>query len=151
TVSSNSFDGTDTTACFRLFGTEFGEIPSDHVSISSNMFTRCNTFGVRLGPDVHHITISNNALANGFDGVDTRLAGDVPTTPWDVTGKEIHINLNNITGNAEFGVKNTVNGVLDATCNSWGSASGPGPVGPGTGDRVTPGVAYSPWLVAPAP
>ena len=42
-------------------------------------------------------------------------------------------------------------GVLDATCNWWGDASGPGPVGSGSGARVTPNVDYAPWLTAPAP
>jgi uncharacterized repeat protein (TIGR01451 family) len=35
---------------------------------------------------------------------------------------------------------------VDATCNWWGSASGPGPVGPGTGSPVTTGVDFAPWL-----
>jgi hypothetical protein len=40
--------------------------------------------------------------------------------------------------------------VVDGTCNWWGSADGPGPVGPGTGARVTPNVDYEPWLIAPS-
>ena len=151
TVSGNSFDGSNATACFRLFGSEFGEIPSDHVLVTTNTFQGCDVYGVQLGPDVDHITVTNNALANGFDGVRTRLAGDVPALQWDVTGHEIHINLNNITGNTEFGVNNQVQGTLDAECNWWGSASGPGPVGTGTGDRVSTNVDFTPWLIAPAP
>lgn len=38
---------------------------------------------------------------------------------------------------------------LDGQCNWWGSADGPGPVGPGSGARVSPDVAYSPWAIAP--
>ena len=38
---------------------------------------------------------------------------------------------------------------LDGQCNWWGSPDGPGPVGPGSGARVSPDVAYSPWAVAP--
>src|SRR5206468_78626 len=41
--------------------------------------------------------------------------------------------------------------IVDGTCNWWDSADGPGPVGPGTGARVTPNVDYTPWLIAPAP
>jgi hypothetical protein len=38
---------------------------------------------------------------------------------------------------------------LDGQCNWWGSPDGPGPVGPGSGARVSAGVAYSPWAIAP--
>ncbi|MFZ1221527.1 MAG: hypothetical protein WAO00_19735 [Chthoniobacterales bacterium] len=38
---------------------------------------------------------------------------------------------------------------LDGQCNWWGSPDGPGPVGPGSGARVSPDVAYSPWAIAP--
>src|SRR5439155_4256961 len=40
---------------------------------------------------------------------------------------------------------------VSGTCNWWGDSNGPGPVGPGMGARVTPNVAYTPWLIAPAP
>jgi hypothetical protein len=40
--------------------------------------------------------------------------------------------------------------LVDGENNWWGSASGPGPVGPGTGAKVSPGVDYNPWLIAPA-
>jgi nitrous oxidase accessory protein NosD len=40
--------------------------------------------------------------------------------------------------------------LVDGENNWWGSASGPGPVGPGTGAKVSPGVDYTPWLIAPA-
>lgn len=38
---------------------------------------------------------------------------------------------------------------LTGVCNWWGSPDGPGPVGPGSGARVSPNVAYSPWAIAP--
>ena len=40
---------------------------------------------------------------------------------------------------------------VGATCNWWGSADGPGPVGPGQGARVTTNVLYAPWRIAPKP
>ena len=40
---------------------------------------------------------------------------------------------------------------VDGTCNWWGAANGPGPVGPGSGSKVSDNVNYSPWLIAPAP
>ena len=42
-------------------------------------------------------------------------------------------------------------GILDATYNWWGAANGPGPVGPGSGDKVSTNVNYTPWLTSPAP
>lgn len=39
-------------------------------------------------------------------------------------------------------------GSVDGACNWWGSASGPGPVGPGTGAGVTVNVVYTPWLTS---
>src|SRR5882672_3606818 len=40
---------------------------------------------------------------------------------------------------------------VDGTCNWWGDAGGPGPVGPDGGAKVSPNVDFSPWLTAPAP
>jgi hypothetical protein len=40
---------------------------------------------------------------------------------------------------------------VNAGCCWWGSADGPGPVGPGHGARVSPNVVYSPWRIAPEP
>jgi hypothetical protein len=40
---------------------------------------------------------------------------------------------------------------LTAGCNWWGSPDGPGPVGPGSGARVSPNVLYSPWWTTPGP
>jgi hypothetical protein len=44
-----------------------------------------------------------------------------------------------------------INEPFDGQCNWWGSADGPGPVGPGSGARVSPNVAYSPWSITPGP
>jgi len=146
TVSGNTFDGNGTTACLQLFGSQFGLVPSDHVTVSGNTFNNCNVYGIQLSPDIHHIFITNNMISNNVEGVNTR---DI--TLWNVTGLEIHINDNNITNNTSFGVRNGQMGVLDAECNWWGAADGPGPVGSGSGDNVSPNVDFTPWLIAPAP
>jgi hypothetical protein len=146
TVTANTFDGNGTTSCLQLFGSQFGLVPSDHVTVSGNTFNNCNVYGIQLSPDIHHIYVSNNAISNNVDGVNTR-----DLTLWDVTGLEIHINYNNITGNTAFGVRNGQMGVLDAECDWWGAADGPGPVGPGSGDKVSANVDFTPWLIAPAP
>jgi hypothetical protein len=45
-----------------------------------------------------------------------------------------------------LGVNNLSSFNVDATCNWWGAANGPGPVGPGSGDKVTTGVTFISWL-----
>jgi len=55
------------------------------------------------------------------------------------------VNESSITNNNGEGLENLSAPELDGTCNWWGSASGPGPVGPGTGDEVSTNVDYEPW------
>lgn len=35
---------------------------------------------------------------------------------------------------------------INLACNWWGAADGPGPVGPGTGNEVSEGATFAPWL-----
>ena len=66
----------------------------------------------------------------------------------DFTGE---INYNNIQDNS-YGLYNDVSTrTIDAENNWWGDASGPGPVGPGSGDNVSANVDYDPWLAGIAP
>ena len=57
-------------------------------------------------------------------------------------------NNNNIAGNSTIGVQNDSANQVNAQSNWWGSASGPGPVGPGSGDHVSTNVDYSNFLTA---
>ncbi len=57
-------------------------------------------------------------------------------------------NNNNIAGNSTIGVQNDSAASVNAQSNWWGSASGPGPVGPGSGDQVSTNVDYSNFLTA---
>lgn len=55
------------------------------------------------------------------------------------------VNYCNILGNTGYGVY--ADGCsIDATYCWWGDPSGPGGVGPGTGDEVSANVLYDPWL-----
>jgi uncharacterized repeat protein (TIGR01451 family) len=45
-----------------------------------------------------------------------------------------------------YGIRNYDAVQMDAECNWWGNPSGPGGVGPGTGDNVSSNVDYSPWV-----
>ena len=55
----------------------------------------------------------------------------------------------NITDNTGYGVRNVDSSVtVNAEYNWWGDSTGPGGVGPGTGDEVSEYVDYEPWLFA---
>lgn len=121
TVTGNTFVGGSANACFQLFGSQYGIVPSDTVTISgNNTFNDCgaNTspwnFGFQLSQGVNNITFSGNTLTNAYDAISTRTASG-----WTLNSN-IHINSNSITGTRDLGVNNTVTGTLDATLNYWG-------------------------------
>ena len=67
----------------------------------------------------------------------------------------ITANNNNILGNPMFGVQSDTTGInspvaTNAQMNYWGAPDGPGPVGPGSGDKVTSNVNFANFLTAPA-
>jgi len=64
---------------------------------------------------------------------------------------EPDINNNDIVGNIEFGVYNETSEthMVNAENNWWGDISGPSGAGPGTGDAVSDGVDFDPWLPEP--
>ena len=66
----------------------------------------------------------------------------------DVNAATITVSNNRLANNTPNGITNKAAALLVAENNWWGAASGPGPVGPGTGDRVSTNVDYDPWLVA---
>jgi len=89
-------------------------------------------------------SIYNNTLHSNDYGIlvrDYTTGNDVKPT--------ITAHYNDISGNRICGAWSNVD--FDATNNWWGDASGPGPVGPGSGDNVSNNVTYDPWLMAPWP
>jgi hypothetical protein len=83
-------------------------------------------------------TISYNSITDFDYGV------DIPASLAYVGN--LTINFNSITGNSLYGVNNGTSTEVDAQYNWWGHCSGPGTVGPGTGDKVSTFVNYTPWL-----
>ena len=148
-ITGNTFEGHNSNACLQIYGSQFGLVPSSNVTVSGNTFNQCGSavapwiFAIQLSPDITNISITGNDIIDSFEGVNTR-----DSTIWTVS-PTIHVNFNNITGSTNLGVRNGQMGVLDATCNWWGAANGPGPVGPGSGDKVSTNVNYTPWLIAP--
>jgi hypothetical protein len=104
---------------------------------------------LRLGGGNHTVAITQNTLHStvGVNVVDDNVANG---TAFGLnTG--ITVNRNSLTGHSVFGVDNSTGGQtlpVDATCNWWGAANGPGPVGPGSGDKVSTGVTFAPWLTS---
>ena len=78
-----------------------------------------------------------------------------PGTPNTTDSFTVHLTVqrNSIAGNTTFGAVNQTpsapySSTVNAACNWWGAANGPGPVGPGSGDRITTGVNFGgTWLV----
>lgn len=92
-------------------------------------------------------TITGNDLLNDSNGVRQSIVFG----PYNL-GPLNEVHYNNIVGSTFYGARNEVtpgDQDISATCNWWGSADGPAPAG--SGDVVTAGVEYVPWLVAPAP
>jgi hypothetical protein len=119
---------------------------NSNVSVSGNTITSAgsavkvaNSFGVGTNSGVN---ISRNTLKNNQYGVNVGSAS---------TSNAVQVSRNSLTGNALFGVFNDpASGASTyATCNWWDAISGPGPVGPGRGDKVSTGVTYQPWLKLP--
>ena len=97
---------------------------------------------------VNDITITrNNVHDNTLDTVKWGNPGAIMIGT-AVNVATIKVNYNNIYGNTPNGVTNKATGVLDATNNWWGNASGPyhETLNPsGTGDAASDNVDFEPW------
>jgi len=98
-----------------------------------------------VGNDISNLVAPSDAVAVWFEDNPSFGTARVNQNNFDVTiavyGIAVHPAL----------IVMFPTSIVDGTCNWWDSADGPGPVGPGTGARVTPNVDYTPWLIAPAP
>ena len=113
-----------------------------HTTFRGNTIT-----GTRRGIglySVNNILIEKNVFKNNDYAI---WSGDAGYTHVIAT---IAIHRNSITNSSAFGVHNDEPaGTINATCNWYGAANGPGPVGFGSGDKVSTGVTFSPWLTSP--
>jgi hypothetical protein len=110
-------------------------------SFSGNTITPASdATGISFSGEDTNITVSKNIITGAARGIRVE----------NVYGanSNITVNKNNVSSNSGYGVGNTDAGItnLDATCNWWGQASGPGPVGPGAGSPVTANVNFTSWL-----
>ncbi len=95
--------------------------------------------GIQIVSYVTSVYIKGNALIGNASGC--VVSGSEPVA------SNIHVNFNSIYGNTGYGVQNLSGGQLDATNNWWGASDGPSNTGKGSGDGVSPGVEYEPWLM----
>ncbi|MFN0152131.1 MAG: hypothetical protein ACKVU1_15625, partial [bacterium] len=88
-----------------------------------------------------NVSVSGMEIANWDYGISSEAAA-----------VSITANDNAITGNLTAGFDNTLSlSAQNAESNWWGAASGPGGVGPGTGDAIAgTGVDFTPWLITGA-
>jgi parallel beta-helix repeat protein len=107
-------------------------------TLTGNTFSGNVKAGIRLKEPIANLTVESNIISGSQIGVDID-ASVTDVTSWSAPG-------NCITGNTTYGISNAGGGTLDAAHNWWGSVSGPGGVGPGSGDAVTAGVNFLPWL-----
>jgi hypothetical protein len=141
TISNNTLTGGYTTADGIYVGGSGGSVTA---TITGNTISGCPEHGINLGDacvagaTVTGNTIINNAMSGLYIGAAVNAAN-------------VSANFNNIVGNTLYGANNAGTGTLDATCNWWGSSSGPyhATNSGGTGDEVSDNVDFGPWLGAP--
>ncbi|MFL6208878.1 MAG: thrombospondin type 3 repeat-containing protein [Pyrinomonadaceae bacterium] len=135
-----SGDGTDSTMYSAL-------------KVLNNTINNLNGGGwahaIELQGNTPGVAVTGNSISNvvapGTDRIDVWFAAN----PSFSTAQVHNNNFND--GSAVFGIAvhpALSGGSVDGTCNWWGSASGPGPVGPGTGAMVSPNVTFTPWLTS---
>jgi len=91
------------------------------------------------------VSISCNSIREFLNGISiydyvAKTYGNLPS------GAGIDINRNRIIDNTAYGVVSGSGEVADAEDNWWGDDSGPGGVGPGSGDAVSSNVDFTPWV-----
>jgi uncharacterized repeat protein (TIGR01451 family) len=110
---------------------------SGHVSITANNLLT-NSTGLSLTNSASNpVTATLNTLSGNGTGVRFN-SGDAGS---------LLLNRNAIAGNGA-GITNTAVGALNAECNWYGAADGPSGVGSGSGDSVSTGVDFNPWLLS---
>lgn len=130
TLNNGSSDGTS------------GEILNAVITGNSILGTKgSGSRGIRLAGLVSNVNVSCNTIVSTTYGVRVdAVSGNEPSGA---------IITNSFAQN-EFGVQNNGTATLNATNNFWGAADGPGPVGPGSGDKVSSNVDFSGFTAAAA-
>ena len=140
-VSGNTVKGDPNSSAIYIGGGDSNILVTcNTVSSAGSAVNVANAFGVGVNAS---ILITGNTLRDNVNGV---KVGATAVAAADT----VIANRNRLTGNTAFGVNNASAFNVNATRNWWGAPNGPGPVGPGSGDRVTTNVTFAPWLHSPS-
>jgi hypothetical protein len=139
-VSNNSIHNS-TNADIYVLGVTGGTFSGNTITPASD------ATGISFSGADANITVTKNIISSGARGVRVEDPGYYGAAG---ANSNITVNYNNVSSDTVYGVGNTDPAILnlDATCNWWGAANGPGPVGPGTGSPVTTHVTFAPWLTS---
>ncbi len=122
----------------------------------SNLEGATLVHGISLGSDTPVLLVHNSNFTNLIGPATDNVAVWFANTQslFGVSQSVTNNNFNLTVASYGIGLESGLtpaNDPLTAGCNWWGSPDGPGPVGPGSGARVSPNVSYSPWWTTPGP
>ncbi|MDO8592990.1 MAG: right-handed parallel beta-helix repeat-containing protein [bacterium] len=139
TVSRNTITTTGQQA-IQLAGTMGDSTVSDNVISGANTANAADKGGIRLYGDefTGTVNVTGNTISNSFNGV--AIANGK-----NITGKDIHVNSNNLAGNSNKGVYHGGTGTLDATENWWGTTDSAA-----IASLISGTVDYRPWYLSDA-
>ncbi len=133
----------------------YNTIQSNRSNYSSGDWGSGMRIAGNSSPIVTKCIISNNigsgvGLLDGSPAFDSCVISGNSTHGFYAVNSPATIHYSEIYDNEYFGIaNNSPSDTIDATYNWWGDPSGPGGVGPGTGDEVSYYVLYDPWLMNP--
>ena len=142
-------------------GGAYGFLVRTPAGTSSINFSYNDTSNLEGGTLVHAISFEGDAdlplvMYNNFtnligpasDNVAVAFLDDPNVFRSGISDNNFNLTISSYGIRIPDGLTSTT-GPMNAACNWWGSPDGPGPVGPGHGARVSPGILYTSWLVAP--
>ena len=106
--------------------------------LTDTQLLNANQSGLRI-VDGRVTAVCSTFANNNGDGI-TVLNGGAPN---------VTVHNSNIFNNTGEGLNNDSGITVNALNNWWGEASGPGGLGPGSGDEVSGNTLYDPWLTMP--
>jgi flagellar hook assembly protein FlgD len=133
-----------------------GSSPSfDHVTIASSQSIGLDMNTPGGAPTITYSTIANNGSYGLYSSSGTGGTVDHTTFSgngrWGIYASNAPLAVRNcaFVANAGGGLYNaTPAAPVNANLNYWGAASGPSSPGPGSGQQISSGVTFEPWLMA---
>src|SRR5437588_6977085 len=137
-ITGNTIVGDGASSAIFIGGGDSNVSVSGNQVRSAGSAVRVNNI---IGSPNSSVIIAGNILKNNINGVSVATNSVTDT---------VQAHRNSLTGNTGFGISNdpSSGGMVNGTCNWWGAANGPGPIASGSGDKVSTGVVYAPWLVS---